>query len=117
MNWLFEQPLLIVILGMIVVLGLGAAWSATGRTAFLYGVGAALLLMIAGLVVERLVVTDKEAIRQTLLIIAHDVKRNDRQAVLRHIHSSRDEIKRKAEAEMPRYHFTECRVTRIHLID
>jgi len=117
MNWLFEQPIVIVIFGVAVVLALAGAWSATGRRELLYGVGAALALLLAGLVVERLVVTDREAIRQTLVHIARDVQSNNRRSVVAHIASSAPSLKKKAEAELPNYQFTECRVTKVHSID
>jgi hypothetical protein len=117
MNWLYEQPILIVMIGIGAILALGAAWSTSGRKELLYAIGGVVLLMIAGLVTERIVVTDKEAIRATLAQIAHDVQTNDRKAVVRHVHSSTPELKQKAEAELPNYKFTECRITRIHTID
>jgi hypothetical protein len=117
MTWLFEQPLIIVVLGVAIIFGLGAVWSATGRKELLYAIGAAFLLLIVGLIVERRTITDREAIRMSLHRIAQDVKSNSRRAVLSHIHSSAPELKRKAEAELPNYKFDECRVTKIHLID
>ena len=117
MSWLFEQPLVIVLLGVAVTLALGGLWSATGRKEPLYAAGGALVLLIAGLVIERLVVTDREAIRQTLADIARDVKSNDHRALAAHIHSSAPELKKRAQAEMPNYKFDDCRVTRVHLVD
>ena len=117
MSWLYEQPLIIVILGVALVFVLGALWSASGRKELLYALGAAVVLLITGLVVERWTVTDREAIRGTLHRIAEDVKSNNRRAVTSHLHSTAPELKQKAEAELPKYKFDECRVTRIHLID
>jgi hypothetical protein len=117
MNWLFEQPIVIVMVGVAVVLALAGAWSATGRRELLYGVGAALVLLIAGLIVERMVVTDREAIRETLARIARDVQSNNRRAVVQHIAMGASSLKQKAEAELPNYKFTECRVTKVHSID
>jgi hypothetical protein len=113
MNWLFEQPLIIVVLGMLLILGLGAAWSASGRKELLIGMGAALALLIGGLVMERMIVTDREAIDATLEQIARDVKSNNRQALLRHIYSGAPKLKQQAETELPNYEFTECRITKI----
>ena len=113
MDWLFEQPLIIVVLGMLLILALGAAWSASGRKELLWGLGAALALLIAGLITERMVVTDREAIDATLEQIARDVKGNNRRALMRHIYSGAPKLKQKAEAELPNYEFTECRITRI----
>lgn len=117
MTWLFEQPLTIVVAGILLLIALGAAWSATGRKELLYALGVTLALMVVGLVVERLVATDCEAIERTLLEIARDVESNNRQVVIRHVYSGAPELKQKAEAELPNYKFTECRVTKIHLIE
>src|SRR2546430_16524534 len=103
MSWLFENQLAIVALGIVLMLALGAAWSATGRKELLYGVGVAFALMVAGLIIERLVVTDREAIHATLLQIARDVQSNNRAPVRRHVYSGNQELKRKAEGELPNY--------------
>jgi hypothetical protein len=117
MNWFVEQPLVIVFLGVGICLALGAAWSNTGRKELLYALGLVLLLTVAGVAVSNAVVTDREAIRTSVLQIAAAVQRNDRTELYKHIHSSASELKRKAEAELPNYQFTECRVTRFHKID
>jgi hypothetical protein len=117
MNWLFEQPLIIVVLGLLLILGLGAAWSATGRKELLLAMGAALAVLIGGLVMERLIITDREAIDATLEQIASDVQSNNRSALLRHIYSGAPRLKQKAEAELPNYEFTECRITKIFTRD
>jgi hypothetical protein len=117
MNWLYEQPLVIVVIGMALLLALGAAWTATGRKELLAAIVVALLLMVGGLVIERVVVTDREAIRETLLQIARDVQSNNIRSVTRHVYSGAPELKKKVEAELPNYRFTECRVTRIHTTD
>lgn len=117
MTWLFESPLIIVVLGVLLILGLGAAWSATGRQELLYGIAAALVLLFLGLVTERLTVTDNEAIRATLLQIARDVQSNNRRALARHIYSGAPELKSKADTELPNYEFTECRVTQVYNVD
>lgn len=117
MNWLFEQPLIIVVLGVAIIFALGAVWSATGRKELLYGIAGAFLLLMIGLVVERQTITDREAIRLTLQQIAKDVQSNNKNAVAGHIHSTAKDLQVKAAAELPNYDFTECRVTRIHSVD
>jgi hypothetical protein len=117
MLWLYEQPLAIVALGVALILALGAAWSASGRKELLIACGVAFVLLVAGLIVEKVVVTDREAVRATVLQIARDVQHNDRRAVLAHIHSGSPQLRKQAEAELPKYQFTELRITKIHLID
>ena len=113
MTWLFEQPLIIVVLGMLLILALGAAWSSSGRKELLFAMGAALALLVAGLIVERVVITDREAIDATLDQIARDVKNNNRKALIRHIHSGATKLRQRAEAELPNYEFTDCRITKV----
>lgn len=115
--WLLEQPLIIVGLGVGLILSLGAAWTASGRQELLYALVAAIGLLFVGLITERLVVTDREKIRATLQEIARDVKANDHAKVMRHIHSSAASVKQQAQAELPKYKFTEFRITKIHTID
>ena len=117
MNWLFDQPLAIVVIGVLTLVALGAAWAVTGRRELVQALVVVFLLMVAGLVVERLVVTDREAIEATLLQIARDVQSNKMNAVVAHVYSGAPELKKKAESELPNYRFTECRVTKIHTIE
>ncbi|HEY2414743.1 MAG TPA: hypothetical protein VGI40_21035 [Pirellulaceae bacterium] len=115
--WLLESPYTIVALGVALIFAIGAAWTATGRQELLYALAAAIVLLFAGLLTERLIVTDREQIRATLQEIARDVKNNDHRRIISHIHSSATAIKQKAQAELPKYHFTEFRITKIHSID
>jgi len=107
----------VLILGALLALAVGAGWASTGKRSLLVLLGVVILLMIGGLVAERLVVTDREAIENTLTEIARDVKENDLQALVRHIYSGAPQIKAKAEAELPNYTFKDCRVTKIHSTD
>jgi hypothetical protein len=116
-NLLLEQPLAVVIVGVIFGLVAGIAWSSSGRKEWLIGLGTVVVLTIAGLIVEQLVVTDREAIEATLAAIARDVQSNNLRAVLSHVSANNAELQRKAEAEMPNYRFDECRVTKIHQLD
>lgn len=117
MNWLFEQPLIVLIVGAVVTLAIAAAWASTGKRWLLVPLSLAILLTIGGLVAERLIVTDREAIRATLVEIARDVESNDIQALIGHLYSGAPQLRAKAEAELPNYKFQSCRVTKVHNID
>lgn len=117
MNWLWEQPLVIVLVGTAALGALGSAWALTGRRELALAAIAVLGLVVVGLVVERLVVTDREAIRQTLVRIARDVQSNNLRAVTQHIARRAPQLRQKVVAEMPRYRFDECRITRVHSIE
>lgn len=114
MNWIFDQPQYIVLLGLALLLALGAAWSATGRKELVYAIGVTFALLVGGIILERVVVTHREAIQVTLQQIARDVQSNSLPNLTRHIATSAPQFKQKAEAEMPNYRFSECRVTKIH---
>ena len=117
MSWLFDKPIYIVVIGAVLAVLVGAAWSASGRKELLYALAAIAGLVIVGLIVERAVVTDSEAIRATLMEIARDVQSNNVQRVTSHIAASEGQLVQKAQSEMPNYRFTECRLTKIHKID
>jgi hypothetical protein len=115
--WLLESPLTIAGLGIALIFAIGIAWTTTGRQELLYALAAAVVFLFAGLIMERLIVTDREKIEATLYEIARDVKKNDHRRIVGHIHSSAAAIKQKAQAELPKYTFTDFRITRISSID
>lgn len=113
---LFDQPIYIAALGILLGIVAAGLWTSTGRKEWLIVLGVVIALTAGLLVVERFVVTDKEAIRQTLAEIARDVKSNDLNRVLRHIAPANANLAQQARSEMPNYQFTDCRVTKVHEI-
>jgi hypothetical protein len=119
LNWLFEssseQYVLLIALAASAV-ALSVIWLKTGKRALLIASiadgGLVVLILLAG----HWIVTPREEVEATLQTIAADVESNDLNAVLAHIHSSRDDIRRRAEAEMPRYRFTEVRINSIEKV-
>ncbi len=115
--WPFDQPLYIVVTGIVLGVIVGGLWTASGRKEMLYALGGVVALTVIWLIVERLVVTDREAIRATLGQIARDVQDNDLNRLMGHIAKGNPSLAQKARAEMPNYKFTECRVTKVHETD
>jgi hypothetical protein len=115
--WPFDQPLYIVVIGIVLGVIVGALWTASGRQEWLYALGAVVAFTLVWLLVERLVVTDREAIRATLLEIARDVQSNDVERVVKHVAKANPELVARAQGEMPNYKFSECRITKVHLTD
>lgn len=101
----------------LVALILAGMWVSTGRREPLWGAAVAIGLLPALWIVERLVVTEREAVEATLYQIAADVESNNRAAILAHIHSGAPSLKARAEAEMPNYTFTQCTINKLHRID
>ncbi|HUE71101.1 MAG TPA: hypothetical protein VMP01_09455 [Pirellulaceae bacterium] len=96
---------------------LAAMWTATARREPLIAAAVAIGLMPLLWMVERLVVTDREAIEATLHQIAADVKSNNRAAVLGHIDPTATWLRARAEGEIANYQFTECKVNKLHGIE
>lgn len=115
--WPFDQPLYIVVTGIVLGVIVGGLWMASGRKEMLFALGGVVALTVVWLIVERVVVTDREEIRATLVEIARDVQNNDLNRLLGHLSQSNPSLAQRAKAEMPNYKFTECRITQIHGTD
>jgi hypothetical protein len=105
MTGLFEEPLLVVVLGLILAAILSFAWLHTGRRPLLYAAFASLLGIVLGVMLERWVITDREAVTAELYAAARDVQRNDLESLLNRVHSESPEIASRAREEFPRYEF------------
>jgi hypothetical protein len=91
-DWLFEDPWIVVGLGVLAEVLLGVAFWRTGRGAVLVGMGVVLVLTGLGLLAERLIVTDREAAEATLHAAADAVLSGDPQRVLRFVAPEADEV-------------------------
>ena len=111
MNWLFDRPVAVGILGVILCVPIAIAWVMTGRKEVLYALAAAFAVFVGLLIMERAVVTDRETIEATLPVIMRDVETNNHQAVLGHIYSGSPQLKQQAQSELANFHFIECRIT------
>jgi hypothetical protein len=105
MNWLFEESLLVVVLGVAAAVILALAWLHTGYRPLLYTAAVCLLGTVLGVMLERRVVTDREAVEATLREAARDVERNDLESLLARVHSESPQIRAQAAAEFPKYVF------------
>lgn len=111
MNWLFDRPVYVAILGVLLCVPIAILWVTSGRKEMLYALAVAFALFVALLITERMVVTDREALEATVVQIARDVQANNHQAVQGHIYSGSPQLKQKVQAELPNYQFIECRIT------
>jgi hypothetical protein len=117
MNWLFDQPISLIVIGLAIAFLLGVAWVQTGKNVFLYAMAVAVLLFGVLLVVERSVVTDREAVEARVYQLAELVEQNKVDEIVKSFVVSRPEWAAKARQELPRYQFTEARVTQIHRVE
>ena len=113
MSWFLENPIWIALIGIAAIGILGGGWVKTGRKVFLILLAIAIALTAAMLVVERVVKTDREAIRDRLHAMASDVQKNDVKAVLGHLHSKTPQSTiAKIKSELPPQKFRTVDVKR-----
>lgn len=114
--WILDNefnPFLLAFLGCVACLGAFVGWIMSGRKEALYAAAGLFILFVVLIITERLMISDREAIRDTIIRLARDVEKNDREAVFAAIHPQAADILEQAKAEMPQYMFQECRITKI----
>jgi uncharacterized membrane protein YhiD involved in acid resistance len=107
---LFESPMLMIVVGLTTAALLGGLWLQTGKRVLVVLMVGMLLLTASGVILERAVETDREQIDTTLHEIARDIERNDRPAVMAHIHSQATQIRQAAEMETAMYVFEQVKI-------
>jgi hypothetical protein len=109
--FLLEQPLLILLGGLLIVSILIAVGLQTGSSRLLVA-GIAVAAVTAGLlVVERAIETEREQVERTLREIAASVQRGNLDELLSYAHSSAIDVRRQAESEFHHFQIEEVRIT------
>jgi ketosteroid isomerase-like protein len=85
MDILFENPLRIIFIGIVIEAVLGIVLFRTGRGALLWAMLGVLALTLLGVVIERLVVTERERVEMTLDGITAALEANDLKRVLSYV--------------------------------
>lgn len=112
MTLLLEEPLPIVMIGLLIVAILGGVWIRSGRNWLIYALVAVIVLMAVMLLLERWVDTYREQVDATLRQCAAAVENNDMEAVLGHVQADAGEIRLQARNELPRYRFKKVVIAR-----
>lgn len=115
-QFLLESPLSIGVVGLSCAVLAGFVWTQTGHKSAAVTAFTMALLTLGLVVLSVEVETDQERITRMLSDVASALERNDRDYVLSHIHPQAATTVQRAKAELPRYDFTEARVTRIKSI-
>jgi len=97
MNVFFEQPLYAIFLGILVESVLVMVYLQSGKRWLISVMVLVALLAGGGVMLERLVVTDRETVEATMTQIVADIESNDASLVLAHI--AKEATKKRAEAE------------------
>ena len=111
MTWLFENPIPIVLIGAFSLAILIGGWLKTGSKSLVVAMVVVVALTLALVLVEHLIVTDREQVDLTLREIAALVERNDIDAALKHVHSGGQRIRDAASGELRNYTFAKVSIT------
>lgn len=111
MTTLLENPIPIILFGLIAEAVLGIALVRTGRGALLWAMAGVLVLVLAGVGLEWLVVTEVEEVEATFDAVAEALVANDLQAVLAHICPSDTDTRGRVAWGMRLVEFTNAKIT------
>ncbi|NIL97357.1 MAG: hypothetical protein GTO53_13600 [Planctomycetales bacterium] len=111
MSWFTEDPTLLLVIGTLVIASLAVALAKTGRVVMIAWALAVALIMAAGLVAERLIVTEREEVEQTIEQVRRAFLDNDADKVLTHISPNSEPLKRWAVRTLQTAHVLEARIT------
>ena len=113
---ILESPIVIGIGGLCVAGLAGFVWTQSGQKAAGW-IAIVLLILTLGLIALSVQIeTDQEKITHMLHDVASALQRDDHDYVLSHIHPQAAATVQRAKSELPRYKFSEARVTRIKTI-
>lgn len=110
MSWLFEDPTTVIVAGVLIEVLLVVALKNTGQRAILWAMGGVLLLVGLAVLVERLVVTDREEISDTLDGAIAALEANDIDRVLSHIDPQATGMRASVRMALANAHITDARV-------
>ncbi len=112
-SWLTENSTVPMVAGAILVLIFIAFWVHSRENAMLKVALAVAILTAAIVTCERIVVTQREEVTDRIYALADSVQRNDFAATMEFFSEDHAETRQRADAEMPRYDFQNCRVSGI----
>lgn len=106
-----EQPILLSVLLGLLAAAMLYAWTRSGQRGMAIAAGVLLLLIPVVWLVAGALVTDEEEIRAMLSRVAEDVAANRFEQAYQAIHPAYDEVLQRARSELPRYEFSQARIT------
>ena len=93
-TWFFEEPLSLLLIGILIEAFLLCLFLLTGRRSILITMGITCGFSVAALITEHIVVTDGEAVIMTLHQITRDLEKNNSAAIAMHIATTAPSLKR-----------------------
>jgi hypothetical protein len=117
MSFFFESPIYLGICGLLIVVIAVVAWVNTANKYALWTAAGALIATALLLLIEHNVITYREEIVARLDEVADHLENNRRDEAISAIHPAADNAIQMARAELPKYQFSEARVTSIHSLE
>jgi hypothetical protein len=109
-SWLFEDPTTLIVAGVLVEFLLGVALVKSGRGALALPMIGVLALVCLGVLVERLVVTDREQVETALDGVCRSLMANDVEGVLSYIDPEAGGIRSHVRSMLPSAQITDARL-------
>jgi hypothetical protein len=100
MSWLLEDPTWVWTIGGFAAAALLLAFFSSGRGLFLVWLGAVLLIVLALLLVERSVITDRELIEETIYGATAAVEANDIEGTLSYVSPTAESLRAEVRRRM-----------------
>ena len=110
MSWLFEDPTTLIVAGLLIEGLLAVALVKSGRALLIAAMAGVLILVGLGVLVERLVVTDREQIETTLNEVCTALEANEVPGVLSHIDPAATGMRSRVQSDLSSAHITEVRL-------
>lgn len=110
MTWILETPLPTLIIGGLTLAILIGGWMQTQRRELILAIGAVVVIIVGLFVLERSIVTDREAVEATIFAIAREAEANDVPALARRFHSSASHHRDRLEVELVLYQVNEVNI-------
>ena len=110
MSWLFEDPTTLIAAGLLIEVLLAVALYNTGRVALVGAMVGVLVVVGLGVLIERIVVTDREQVADALDGVASAVEANDVERVLSFIDPASTGMRASVRMALASAHISEVRV-------
>lgn len=110
MSWLFEDPTTLIVAGLLVEALLVVALMNSGQRAIAWAMAGVLVLMGLGVLIEHMVVTDREQIADTLAGVTTALEANDVEGVLRYIDPQAAAMRTSVRTALSNVRITDARV-------
>lgn len=115
MDWLFESPWTVIIVGVAVELVLGLMFLNTGRVVVLVAMAVVAAVVALGVFVERVVVTEREEIEGALYGAATALEANDLDRLFTYVGPEAQPLRARAAEVVPRFRILEAKVRQLQV--